>query len=48
MALRLRELGFKDAFALKGGLAAWEEAGLPEEPLVRGDPGTNTVLHQPM
>jgi rhodanese-related sulfurtransferase len=48
VALRLRELGFGEAFALKGGLRAWEEAHLPEEPLVRGDPGTNAVLHQPM
>ncbi len=48
MALRLRELGFEAAFALKGGLAAWQGAGLPVEPLVRGDPHTNAVLHQPM
>ncbi len=48
MALRLRELGRRDAFALKGGLAAWQQMGLPMEPLIRGDPQTNTVLHQPM
>ncbi len=48
MALRLRELGFGNAFALTGGFEAWEEAGLPVEALRRGDPAENAVLHQPM
>ncbi len=48
MALRLRELGFRSAFALTGGFEAWEDAGLPVEPLRRGDPAENAVLHQPM
>ncbi len=48
MALRLRELGYPRAFALTGGFGAWEEAGLPVEPLRRGDPAQNAELHQPM
>ena len=48
VALRLLELGMKRAFVLTGGLAAWEQAGFPVEPLVRGDPRENAVLHQPM
>jgi rhodanese-related sulfurtransferase len=48
VALRLRELGFRSAFALAGGFAAWQEAGLPLEALVRGDPHRNAELHQPM
>ena len=48
MALRLRELGFRSAFALTGGFDAWQEAGLPLEAVRRGDPGQNAVLHQPM
>ena len=48
MALRLRELGFRNAFALRGGFDAWQEAGFPLEAVRRGDPGQNAVLHQPM
>ncbi len=48
MALRLRELGNDRAFALTGGFAAWEQAGLPVEPLLRGDPDQNAAHHQPM
>lgn len=48
MALRLRELGHANAFALTGGFGAWQEAGYPLEPLVRGDPHRNAELHQPM
>ncbi|BDG06895.1 rhodanese-like domain-containing protein [Anaeromyxobacter paludicola] len=32
MALRLRELGWEDAYALKGGYDAWKQAGMPVEP----------------
>jgi rhodanese-related sulfurtransferase len=48
VALRLRQLGFPSSFALTGGFGAWEEASLPVEPLRRGDPAQNAVLHQPM
>lgn len=48
MALRLLELGFRNAFALEGGFDAWEDAGLPVEPMVRGDPRQNAEQHQPM
>jgi rhodanese-related sulfurtransferase len=47
VALQLRELGFR-AFALTGGFDAWKSAGLPVEPLRRGDPAENATLHQPM
>jgi rhodanese-related sulfurtransferase len=29
--LKLQELGFTNAFALQGGLSAWQTAGLPTE-----------------
>ena len=48
MALRLRQLGLLNAFALTGGFGAWEEARYPVEPLIRGDPRRNAELHQPM
>jgi rhodanese-related sulfurtransferase len=48
VALRLRELGYERAFALTGGFSAWEQAELPVQPLVRGDPHQNAVHHQPM
>lgn len=48
MALRLRELGHTNAFALTGGLDAWEAGGFPVQPLVRGDPHQNARQHQPM
>jgi rhodanese-related sulfurtransferase len=48
VALKLRELGFASAFALAGGFGAWQEAGLPVEPLHRGDPAQNAASHQPM
>ncbi|HEX9289447.1 MAG TPA: hypothetical protein VF904_07990 [Anaeromyxobacteraceae bacterium] len=48
MALRLRELGFPSAFALTGGFGAWQQAGLPVEPVRRGDPAQNAASHQPM
>jgi rhodanese-related sulfurtransferase len=32
VAQRLREQGFSEAFALRGGLAAWLTAGGPTEP----------------
>ena len=47
MALRLRELGTANAFALTGGLDAWKEAGYPVEPL-RSGAAQNAVDHQPM
>ncbi len=47
MALQLRDIGFR-AFALTGGFDAWKAEGLPLEPLRRGDPAENAVLHQPM
>ena len=31
MALRLRDLGFPEAYALEGGWDAWHAAGLPDE-----------------
>jgi len=31
VALRLRELGFRDVRILKGGLSGWANAGLPLE-----------------
>ena len=33
MALRLRDLGIKEAYALTGGWDAWTEAGYPTEPM---------------
>ena len=49
MALRLRELGFEEAYALTGGFDAWKEAGHPVEPLRRPDaPAENAVAHQPL
>ncbi|MFL6212890.1 MAG: hypothetical protein ACJ74J_03250 [Blastocatellia bacterium] len=33
MAQELRQAGWKRARALVGGWAAWQEAGLPTEPL---------------
>jgi rhodanese-related sulfurtransferase len=32
VAQRLREQGFENAFGLRGGFAAWIEAGGPVEP----------------
>lgn len=32
MALRLTELGYRSVFALRGGMQAWLDAGLPDEP----------------
>lgn len=32
MALKLIDLGYGEAFALKGGWKEWEEAGYPTEP----------------
>jgi rhodanese-related sulfurtransferase len=32
VAQRLREQGFSEAYALRGGLKAWIEAGGPVEP----------------
>lgn len=36
--LTLQELGFRDAWALQGGLAAWRTAGLPTEPAPPPEP----------
>jgi 3-mercaptopyruvate sulfurtransferase SseA len=48
VALRLRELGFHDAYALTGGFDAWK-AGHPVEPLRRADaPAENAAAHQPL
>ena len=33
MALRLRELGYPDTYALEGGYEAWKQAGYPTEPV---------------
>jgi 3-mercaptopyruvate sulfurtransferase SseA len=48
VALRFRELGMQQAFALRGGFGAWQDAGYPVEPLRRGDPQQNAAHHQPM
>ncbi|MCI0671027.1 MAG: rhodanese-like domain-containing protein [Myxococcaceae bacterium] len=32
MALKLRSLGYPEAYALEGGWDAWVQAGLPTEP----------------
>jgi rhodanese-related sulfurtransferase len=42
VALRLRELGYRDAFALQGGYDAWKSAGNPVEPLTPEDAATTT------
>jgi hypothetical protein len=48
VALRLRELGFDHAYALKGGFDAWR-ASHPVEPLRRPDaPAENAAAHQPL
>ncbi len=36
MALRLRQLGYKDVRILKGGLGSWAKAGFPLEPKTAG------------
>ncbi len=47
MALRLREIGVRDAFALEGGFDAWRAGGHPVEPM-RSATEQNAVDHQPM
>ncbi|HTP26115.1 MAG TPA: rhodanese-like domain-containing protein [Anaeromyxobacteraceae bacterium] len=46
VAIRLRQLGYSSAFALAGGLEAWQNAHYPLEPLHRTDAAQNTADHQ--